>query len=102
MLAAAERAAFAEPVHEGEHHAGHKEGQVDDDQPLQIAFVHRADGHEGFEQVNDRDGDDRGHQLQFNVRKIDAAEKVRGEARGKVRDKLERVSDMLAAAFPKA
>jgi ferredoxin--NADP+ reductase len=37
-----------------------------------------------------------------DYRKIDAIEKARGEARGKVRDKLERVSDMLAAAFPKA
>lgn len=34
--------------------------------------------------------------------KIDAVEKARGEARGKVRDKLERVPDMLAAAFCKA
>ncbi len=34
--------------------------------------------------------------------KIDALEKARGAERGKVRDKLERVSDMLAAAFPKA
>ncbi len=37
-----------------------------------------------------------------DYRKIDAAEKARGEARGKVRDKLERIPDMLAAAFPKA
>jgi hypothetical protein len=34
--------------------------------------------------------------------KIDAAETARGAERGKVRDKLERVSDMLAAAFSKA
>lgn len=34
--------------------------------------------------------------------KIDAAEKARGAERGKVRDKLERTADMLAAAFPKA
>jgi ferredoxin/flavodoxin---NADP+ reductase len=34
--------------------------------------------------------------------RIDAAEKARGAERGKVRDKLERVADMLAAAFPKA
>jgi len=37
-----------------------------------------------------------------DYRKIDALERARGEARGKVRDKLERVSDMLAAAFSKA
>jgi ferredoxin--NADP+ reductase len=37
-----------------------------------------------------------------DYRKIDAAEKARGSERGKVRDKLERVSDMLAAAFAKA
>ncbi|HEX2876552.1 MAG TPA: FAD-dependent oxidoreductase [Polyangiaceae bacterium] len=37
-----------------------------------------------------------------DYRKIDALEKARGEARGKVRDKLTRVSEMLAAAFPKA
>jgi ferredoxin/flavodoxin---NADP+ reductase len=37
-----------------------------------------------------------------DYRNIDAAEKARGEARGKVRDKLERIPDMLAAAFPKA
>jgi len=37
-----------------------------------------------------------------DYRKIDALERARGEARGKVRDKLERVPDMLAAAFPKA
>ena len=37
-----------------------------------------------------------------DYRKIDAAEKARGEARGKVRDKLERIPDMLAAAFSKA
>lgn len=37
-----------------------------------------------------------------DYRRIDAVEKARGEARGKVRDKLERVPDMLAAAFPKA
>ena len=37
-----------------------------------------------------------------DYRKIDALEKARGEARGKVRDKLERIPDMLAAAFPKA
>lgn len=35
-------------------------------------------------------------------RRIDAAEKARGTERGKVRDKLERVADMLAVAFPKA
>jgi ferredoxin--NADP+ reductase len=33
---------------------------------------------------------------------IDAAEKARGMARGKVRDKLTSVPEMLAAAFPKA
>jgi hypothetical protein len=37
-----------------------------------------------------------------DYRNIDAAEKARGTARGKVREKLTRVSDMLAAAFPKA
>jgi ferredoxin--NADP+ reductase len=37
-----------------------------------------------------------------DYRNIDAAEKARGMARGKVRDKFTRVSDMLAAAFPKA
>jgi ferredoxin--NADP+ reductase len=37
-----------------------------------------------------------------DYRRIDAVEKARGEARGKVRDKLERVPDMLAAAFSKA
>jgi len=37
-----------------------------------------------------------------DYQKIDAAEKARGAERGKVRDKLERVPDMLAAAFPKA
>ena len=37
-----------------------------------------------------------------DYRKIDALERARGEARGKVRDKLERIPDMLAAAFPKA
>jgi ferredoxin--NADP+ reductase len=37
-----------------------------------------------------------------DYQKIDAAEKARGAERGKVRDKLERISDMLAAAFPKA
>jgi ferredoxin/flavodoxin---NADP+ reductase len=36
-----------------------------------------------------------------DYRRIDAAEKARGVERGKVRDKLSRVSDMLAAAFPK-
>lgn len=35
-------------------------------------------------------------------RRIDAAERSRGAARGKVRDKLERVADMLAAAVTKA
>jgi ferredoxin/flavodoxin---NADP+ reductase len=35
-------------------------------------------------------------------RRIDAAEKALGLERGKVRHKLERVPDMLAAAFPKA
>jgi len=37
-----------------------------------------------------------------DYQRIDAAEKARGAARGKVRDKLERIPDMLAAAFPKA
>lgn len=37
-----------------------------------------------------------------DYQRIDAAEKARGIARGKVRDKLERVPDMLAAAFGKA
>jgi ferredoxin--NADP+ reductase len=37
-----------------------------------------------------------------DYQRIDAAEKARGMARGKVRDKLERVPDMLAAAFGKA
>jgi ferredoxin--NADP+ reductase len=37
-----------------------------------------------------------------DYRNIDTAEKARGTARGKVRDKFTRVSDMLAAAFPKA
>lgn len=37
-----------------------------------------------------------------DYRKIDAVEKARGQLRGKVRDKLERVPDMLAAAFSKA
>lgn len=37
-----------------------------------------------------------------DYRRIDAVEKARGEARGKVRDKLERIPDMLAAAFAKA
>jgi ferredoxin--NADP+ reductase len=37
-----------------------------------------------------------------DYQKIDAAEKARGAERGKVRDKLERIPDMLAAAFPKA
>jgi ferredoxin--NADP+ reductase len=37
-----------------------------------------------------------------HYRNIDTAEKARGMARGKVRDKLTRVPDMLAAAFPKA
>ena len=37
-----------------------------------------------------------------DYRKIDAVEKARGAERGKVRDKLERIGDMLAAAFPKA
>lgn len=37
-----------------------------------------------------------------DYQRIDTAEKARGAERGKVRDKLERVSDMLAAAFPRA
>jgi ferredoxin--NADP+ reductase len=37
-----------------------------------------------------------------DYQRIDAAEKARGAERGKVRDKLERVSDMLAVAFPTA
>jgi ferredoxin--NADP+ reductase len=37
-----------------------------------------------------------------DYQRIDAAEKARGAERGKVRDKLEHVPDMLAAAFPKA
>lgn len=37
-----------------------------------------------------------------DYQKIDAFEKTRGAERGKVRDKLERIPDMLAAAFPKA
>jgi ferredoxin--NADP+ reductase len=37
-----------------------------------------------------------------DYQRIDAAEKERGMERQKVRDKLERVSDMLAAAFPRA
>jgi len=37
-----------------------------------------------------------------DYQRIDAAEKARGAERGKVRDKLTRVADMLAAAFPKA
>jgi ferredoxin--NADP+ reductase len=37
-----------------------------------------------------------------DYQRIDAFEKARGAARGKVRDKLERIPDMLAAAFPKA
>jgi ferredoxin/flavodoxin---NADP+ reductase len=37
-----------------------------------------------------------------DYQRIDAAEKARGAERGKVRDKLERIPDMLAAAFPKA
>ena len=37
-----------------------------------------------------------------DYQRIDAAEKARGTARGKVRDKLERIPDMLAAAFAKA
>jgi ferredoxin--NADP+ reductase len=37
-----------------------------------------------------------------DYQKIDAAEKARGAERGKVRDKLERIPDMLAAAFAKA
>jgi ferredoxin--NADP+ reductase len=37
-----------------------------------------------------------------DYQRIDAAEKARGAERGKVRDKLERVPDMLAAAFSKA
>jgi len=37
-----------------------------------------------------------------DYQKIDTAEKARGAELGKVRDKLERIPDMLAAAFPKA
>ena len=37
-----------------------------------------------------------------DYQRIDAAEKARGLERGKVRDKLTRVSDMLAVALPKA
>jgi ferredoxin/flavodoxin---NADP+ reductase len=37
-----------------------------------------------------------------DFQRIDAAEKARGAERGKARDKLTRVPDMLAAAFPKA
>lgn len=37
-----------------------------------------------------------------DYQRIDAAEKARGVERGKVRDKLEHVADMLAAAFPTA
>jgi ferredoxin--NADP+ reductase len=37
-----------------------------------------------------------------DYQKIDAAEKARGAELGKVRDKLEQIPDMLAAAFPKA
>ncbi len=37
-----------------------------------------------------------------DYQRIDALEKARGSERGKVRDKQERVSDMLAAAFPRA
>jgi hypothetical protein len=37
-----------------------------------------------------------------DYRRIDAAEKARGAERGKVRDKLTRVSDMLAVALPTA
>jgi len=37
-----------------------------------------------------------------DYQRIDAAEKARGAERGKVRDKLTCVPDMLAAAFPKA
>jgi ferredoxin--NADP+ reductase len=37
-----------------------------------------------------------------DYQRIDAAEKAQGAERGKVRDKFERVPDMLAAAFPKA
>jgi hypothetical protein len=37
-----------------------------------------------------------------DYQRIDAVEKERGMELEKVRDKLERVSDMLAAAFPRA
>jgi len=37
-----------------------------------------------------------------DYQRIDVAEKARGAERGKVREKLTRVADMLAAAFPKA
>ncbi|HYQ15766.1 MAG TPA: NADP oxidoreductase, partial [Polyangiaceae bacterium] len=37
-----------------------------------------------------------------DYQRIDQHEKARGAERGKVRDKLERTSDMLAAAFPKS
>jgi len=37
-----------------------------------------------------------------DYRRIEALEQARGTERGKVRDKLERVSEMLAAAFPRA
>ncbi|MPN22749.1 hypothetical protein SDC9_170132 [bioreactor metagenome] len=67
----------AELVHDRVEHAGNDESHVDADLPGQLFVAVRADVHEGLEQFDPGNGDDRADQLHLQVGEADMAHPVR-------------------------
>ena len=65
------------PLGERENDGRNDEGQVNADQPIQFAVGFMIDVHEGLEQLDRRDGDDRGHQFELQFAEVDLGDPMR-------------------------
>jgi hypothetical protein len=64
-------------IHQGEHHTGEHQGQVDDHHPHQIVIGMLLDVDEVLQQFDAGNGDDGTDQLEFEVGEADMAHPVR-------------------------
>src|SRR3984957_17341715 len=62
---------WPQPLGERENDCRNDEGQVNADQPIQLTVGFMIDVHEGLEQLDCRNGDDRGHQFELEFAEVD-------------------------------
>ena len=67
----------AESVGEGEQKSRGDEGDMDADKPIKLAIARVLDVHESLEQLDRRNGHDRGHQFELEFAEIDLGDPMR-------------------------